>query len=86
MEKNDWMMQFLADILDAPVERPKSLETTAIGAAYLAGYQHAFYPNLTDFGQHWERDKRFEPMIKNEDRIQKYNGWKMAVARTLSAS
>ncbi len=86
MVKNDWMMQFLADILDAPVERPKSLETTAIGAAYLAGYQHAFYPNLTDFGQHWERDKRFEPMIKNEDRIQKYNGWKMAVARTLSAS
>ncbi len=86
MVASDWCMQFLADILDAPVDRPQVLETTALGAAYLAGMAAGVYPGPESFADAWSLDKRFEPRMKPNLRERKYNGWKKAVARTLSQS
>lgn len=86
MVASDWCMQFLADILDAPVDRPEVLETTALGAAYLAGLAAGVYPGPESFADAWSLDKRFEPQMKPNLRERKYNGWKKAVARTLSQS
>ena len=63
MVASDWTMQFLADILDAPVDRPKVLETTALGAAYLAGYRAGLYPPPADFAKSWKLDRRFAPRM-----------------------
>jgi glycerol kinase len=84
MVASDWTMQFLADILDAPVDRPKILETTAIGAAYLAGLQAGLYPPPSDFAKAWKREKRFAPKMREADRAAKLAGWRDAVSRTLS--
>jgi glycerol kinase len=84
MVASDWTMQFLADILDAPVDRPKILETTAIGAAYLAGLQAGIYPPPADFAKGWKREKRFSPGMREADRAAKLAGWRDAVSRTLS--
>jgi glycerol kinase len=84
MVASDWTMQFLADILDAPVDRPKILETTAIGAAYLAGLQAGLYPPPSDFAKAWKREKRFAPRMREADRAAKLAGWRDAVSRTLS--
>lgn len=84
MVASNWTMQFLADILDAPVDRPKLLETTAVGAAYLAGYRAGVYPAPTDFAKSWRLDRRFKPRMKEPDRARKVAGWRDAVARTLS--
>ena len=59
MVASDWTMQRLADILDAPVDRPDILETTALGAAWLAGSKAGIWPNLREFSKTWERDTRF---------------------------
>lgn len=83
MVASDWTMQRLADTLDAPVDRPKVLETTALGAAYLAGMQVGFYPGLDEFARSWSLDRRFEPELSAEERERKYTGWKDAVSRTL---
>ncbi len=84
MTASDWTMQCLADILDAPVDRPKVLETTAIGAAYLAGLQAGLLPPPEKFATRWKRDKRFTPKMKANLREAKYAGWKEAVRKLLA--
>jgi glycerol kinase len=84
MVASDYTMQFLADILNSPVDRPLVLETTAVGAAYLAGLHEGIFPPPEELGDAWKCDKRFEPSLAKELRIKKYDGWKDAVARTLS--
>ncbi|KJR97270.1 MAG: glycerol kinase [Desulfobulbaceae bacterium BRH_c16a] len=84
MVASNFTMQFLADILSAPVDRPVVLETTALGAAYLAGLHKGLFPPPEQFAGSWKRDKRFTPSLAEEIRVRKYNGWKDAVRRTLS--
>lgn len=84
MVASDWTMQFLADILDAPVDRPTVLETTALGAAYLAGLKSGVYPGLEEFAGNWALDRRFEPAMAGDIRSEKYAGWQDAVRRTLT--
>ncbi len=86
MTANDWMLQVLADILGAPVDRPKVRETTAMGAAWLAGMQAGLYPGPAEFAKGWSLDRRFEPAMASEQRDAKYAGWRDAVQRTLSRS
>ena len=84
MTASDWTMQFLADILGAPVDRPKVLETTAIGAAYLAGLQAGLLPTPEIFAKTWKREKRFSPKMDDNTRAKKLNGWKEAVRKLLA--
>jgi glycerol kinase len=77
-------MQRLADILDAPVDRPPVLETTAMGAAYLAGYQAGLLPEPAVFAKRRKREKRFTPKMKPATREMKYSGWKEAVRKLLA--
>jgi glycerol kinase len=84
MVASDWTMQFLADILNAPVDRPKVLETTSLGAAYLAGLQAGFYPPPDQFAKSWRLERRFRPKMSEAEREEKYRGWKAAVERTLT--
>jgi glycerol kinase len=83
MSASDWTMQFLADILAAPVDRPACLETTALGAAYLAGMAAGLYAGPETFAAGWVAERRFEPAMPAAERAQKYRGWQDAVARTL---
>jgi glycerol kinase len=84
MTVSDWTMQFLADIVGAPVDRPRVQETTALGAAYLAGMHRDIYPDLEGFAKTWGLDQRFVPRFDDEWRRQRYDGWLDAVQRTLS--
>lgn len=84
MTASDWTMQFLADILDSPVDRPLLLETTALGAAYLAGLHCGLYPKPDDFSATWKLDRTFEPKMDSVRREKLHAGWKDALARTLS--
>jgi glycerol kinase len=84
MTASDWAMQSLSDILDAPVDRPKNLETTALGAAYLAGLQAGLLEKPATFAKTWKRQKRFESKMKPELRDAKYAGWKDAVRKLLA--
>ena len=77
-------MQFLADILASPVDRPVVMETTALGAAYLAGRAAGLCPDLDGFAAQWRLDRRFEPRMDASERERKYSGWKDAVRRTLT--
>ena len=83
MVASDWTMQCLADILDAPVDRPTILETTALGAAWLAGSKAGIWPDQDSFAGNWVRERRFEPQMAAEERSRKLRGWGSAVARTL---
>ncbi|HEC90460.1 MAG TPA: glycerol kinase, partial [Alphaproteobacteria bacterium] len=85
MAASDWTMQFLADIIAAPVDRPRVLETTALGAAYLAGMHRGIYPGLDGFAETWALERRFAPRLDAASREQRYAGWLDAVRRTLSA-
>ena len=85
MVASDWTMQRLADILAAPVDRPQVLETTALGAAYLAGYHIGFYPEPAEFAKRWSLDRRFTPHMAEVERSRKYAGWQDAVRRTLTS-
>ena len=85
MTASDWTMQALADQLDSPVDRPVITETTALGAAYLAGLKSGIYPPPEEFSKSWALDRRFRPCITNAARETGYAGWKDAVARTLVA-
>jgi glycerol kinase len=85
MAASDWTMQRLADILDAPVDRPVIRETTALGAAYLAGLQSGLYPEPKRFAQRWALDQRFTAAMDGTTRARKIALWRDAVARTLSA-
>ena len=84
MVASDWTMQRLADILDAPVDRPTILETTALGAAWLAGSKAGVWPKAKDFAKTWALDRRFKPDIDASTRSTKLAGWRDAVRRTLS--
>ncbi|MBI3146790.1 MAG: glycerol kinase GlpK [Pseudogulbenkiania sp.] len=84
MVGNDWLMQFLADMLAVPVERPVVSETTALGAAYLAGLGAGVFGSLDELAALWQRQQRFEPGMAEERRAALYQGWLAAVGRTLS--
>jgi glycerol kinase len=86
MTASDYTMQFLSDIIDAPVDRPQVLETTALGAAWLAGYQAGVYPDQDTFAQDWALDRTFEPAMDADTRNAKYAAWKRAVQATISAA
>ncbi len=80
MSASDWAMQFLSDILGAPVDRPSVLETTALGAAWLAGQGAGVYPDRDGFAATWALERRFEAGMDETVRRQKYDSWKRAVA------
>lgn len=84
MVASDWTMQRLADILDAPVDRPTILETTALGAAWLAGSKAGVWPKARDFARSWALERRFKPDMDAAVRSAKLAGWRDAVRRTLS--
>jgi glycerol kinase len=84
MTASDWTMQRLADILDVPVDRPTILETTALGAAYLAGLQAGVYPQPDKFAARWALDRRFTPDLDVAERERALSLWHDAVRRTLS--
>ena len=86
MEDAGIQMQRLADILDAPVERPTVLETTALGAAYLAGLQCGLYPAPEVFAQRWALDRHFAPGLASAARARMLGAWHRAVRRTLLES
>tara|TARA_A200000113_G_scaffold214160_1_gene217183 strand:+ start:317 stop:1810 length:1494 start_codon:yes stop_codon:yes gene_type:complete len=83
MSASNWTMQFLSNILDAPVDRPETLETTAMGAAWLAGMRVGLYPEQSEFAKSWSLEKRFQPEMDDELREQRYKDWKLAVAATV---
>ncbi|MBI1763801.1 MAG: glycerol kinase GlpK [Acidobacteria bacterium] len=82
--RNDFLCQFQADILGIPVVRPFVTETTALGAAYLAGLAVGFWKNEKEIAQQWQVEKRFEPKMKKSERDRLYTGWQAAVARARS--
>ncbi len=81
MVRNEWLMQFLADVLDLPVERPTVTETTALGAAYLAGLKVGFYRSIDDISEHWKCERVFRPSLSADERERLYTGWLDAVRR-----
>jgi glycerol kinase len=83
MAANDLLMQFQADILDAPVVRPRQLETTALGAAYAAGLAVGFFASVDDIAAHWRAERRFEPAMTEGDRARLVASWEKAVERSL---
>jgi glycerol kinase len=85
MVASDVAMQFLANIIDAPVDRPAVMETTALGAAYLAGLAAGVCPGLDGLAASWRRDRRFEPRMDPALRARKWAGWQDAVRRTLAS-
>ncbi len=84
MTASDWSMQFLSDIIDAPVDRPKVLETTALGVAWLAGSRAGLYPDQAGFAAEWALDQRFTPGMDAETRERRFKGWQSAIGRTLT--
>ncbi len=85
MTASNATMQFLADILGAPVDRPVIMETTALGAAYLAGLQAGLCPAPERFASTWKLDRRFTPAMDDATRARKWAGWRDAISRTLTA-
>ncbi len=81
MVANDWFLQFLADVLGVPVERPANVESTVLGAAYLAGLQAGVIDSLAALEGHWQSDRLFEPRMTADRREALLEGWKAAVAR-----
>ncbi|WP_299777246.1 glycerol kinase GlpK [uncultured Roseobacter sp.] len=84
MSASDWAMQFLSDIIGAPVDRPEVLETTALGAAWLAGQRAGLYPDMAGFSESWALQQQFTPQMDDGLRDEKYAAWKRAVAATMS--
>jgi glycerol kinase len=83
MSPSDWTMQFLADMLDCPVDRPSVSETTALGAAFLAGWQAGVYASPEDFARTWRLERNFVPSMPQAEREARYRGWRDAVARAV---
>jgi glycerol kinase len=75
-------MQFQADILGIPVRRPQVAETTALGAAYLAGLAVGFWETRAEIAENWQEDRRFEPQLEPARRDELYAGWQRAVERS----
>jgi len=84
MAVNDWFCRRLADLTGRHVERPEVTETTALGAAYLAGLKAGLYKGLEDVGARWRLERAFDPGMSADDRDRRYQGWQQAVARVLS--
>jgi glycerol kinase len=84
MVANNWTMQYLADILQSSVDRPTVTETTALGAAWLAGSKAGVWPNQQGFAQSWKLDRQFTPQMSMAQRDNKVAGWNKAVRRVLS--
>ncbi|MEP2891679.1 glycerol kinase GlpK [Tateyamaria sp.] len=82
LSANDWAMQFLSDMLGAPVDRPAGVETTALGAAWLAGMRAGVYPDIDGFAAKWARAARFDPAMEPATRDTAYARWQRAIAAT----
>ena len=83
MVRNNWFSQFLSDVVNVGVLRPKVQETTALGAAFMAGLQIGVYKSLKDISKNWSLDKKFSPKMKNKKRSNLLKGWSKAIKRTL---
>ena len=79
---NNFLMQFQSDILGVPVDRPKVTETTAMGAAFLAGLAVGFWKDKAEIAAKWNVDRSFQPTMSAEDRNKKYKDWQKAVERS----
>lgn len=86
MSVNNWLLQFLANMLNLPIERPKCIETTALGAAYLAGLQIGVYQTLEEIESQWQVSDRFQPDMNEKEREKLYAGWLIAVNAVISYS
>lgn len=86
MAANGWLCQFLADILQAPVERPVAVESTALGAAFLAGLAVGLWPDLDAVARCWTLDRRYEPRMESAQRQRLLSGWRKALASTLAVT
>ena len=86
MAKNSWQMQFLADILNIPVQRPTTTETTALGAASLAALQVGIIGSLDELADRWQEDARFEPAMNDVERQTLLHRWQRAVKSTRTFS
>jgi glycerol kinase len=84
MVMNNWFSQFLSDVVDIKVLRPKVQETTALGAAFMAGLQIGVYKSLKDISKNWHIDKNFIPKMKSKQRINLVKGWSKAIKKTLT--
>jgi glycerol kinase len=84
MAANDYAMQFLSDIIGAPVDRPEVLETTALGAAWLAGTRAGAWPEMEEFSASWAMARQFTPRMDEVERATRYERWKRAVTAVLS--
>ena len=84
MVKNDWMVNYLSDILDLPIDRPRVMETTALGVAYLVALQTGIYSSLNDVAKNWKAQASFEPDMKKEQREAALSGWHKAVGKVLT--
>jgi len=84
MVASDWTMQFLADMLDAPIDRPSVLEITALGAAWLAGMKAGVWPDMAGFSKAWKLQTRFEPRMQKTERERRYKSWQLAVRNTIN--
>jgi glycerol kinase len=84
MSSSNWTMQFLSDIIAAPVDRPQIQETTALGAAWLAGMKAGIYPDQQGFAESWALETRFEPKMDEADRSAKYALWMRAIQATMA--
>jgi glycerol kinase len=82
MVKNNWLSQYLCDVLAIPVQRPVQTETTALGAAYLAGLQSGVYSSLDDLTKQWQQEREFAPIMDAEARDAVLAGWHSAIQRT----
>jgi glycerol kinase len=86
MTRNDWFLQFMADVLGIEVVRPKNVETTVLGAAILAALGSGEFSSLEEVASFWKLDRKFEPQMNREERASRLAGWKEAVGRVLSKS
>lgn len=86
MVVNDWVVQFLADLLNVSVDRPEIVETTALGAAYMVGLKAGIYKNTEEIADMWHLEKRFSPDICQNDAKKLYDGWIDAVNRVKSTT
>ena len=80
---NNWFSQFLSDVVNVKVLRPKVQETTALGAAFMAGLRIGVYKSLKDISRNWHVDKKFSPKMSSKLRLALLEGWIKAVKRTL---
>jgi len=83
MVKNNWFSQFLSDVIDTKVVRPKVQETTALGAAFMAGLKIGVYKSLSDISKNWKIDRKFVPKISKSERTKLLKGWQQAIRKTL---